>query len=172
MSVLAAPEPTQVLHLDVAGRPLRIELHGDAARAAVGPALGHLETGAPVPEATPFRVWCDDDEVHPLWEPAARGPARLGEQGLAVSRPEPPMLEAFTADGLELWGTASGLAAGDTVAHPPAPPPRRGSRPRARRCCTSVRSRSAGAPRSSWERAEPASPGRGGKWPRRCGDPR
>lgn len=119
MSVFAGAEPTTVLHLDVAGRPLRVEAHGDAASVAVTPALGHLATGRPAGGALPFRVWTDDGDVHPLWEPDARGPARLGDFGLAMSRPEPPMLEVFTPnEGLELWGTRAGLAAGDTIAHP------------------------------------------------------
>jgi hypothetical protein len=107
------------LHLDVAGRPLTIEACDDEAVAAVRPALGHLMTGRRVATATRFRIWCDDERAHPLWEADAPGPLRLGDRGLAMSHPSPAMVELFDPGrGLELWGTRVALAGGDTRAHP------------------------------------------------------
>jgi hypothetical protein len=119
VSIPVTLDPTRVLHLELAGRALRVEAFGAAALDAVTPALAHLETDRPVTAALRYRVWSDDLGVHPLWESDARGPARLGAHGLAMSRPDPPALEVFEPGrGIELWGTRAGLAAGDTRAHP------------------------------------------------------
>jgi hypothetical protein len=107
------------MHLDVAGRPLTVEACGDAALAAVRPALDHLVTGRPTPGATRFRIWSDDHRAHPLWQADPTGPIRLGAAGLAMSQPSPAMLQLFEPGrGLELWGTREALTGADTRAHP------------------------------------------------------
>jgi hypothetical protein len=107
------------MHLAVAGHHLTIETFGDAAAAAVRPALAHLVTEEAAPESTTFRVWCDDRRPHVLWHSEPTGTARLGARGVAMSHPAPAMLELFDpGSGIELWGTREAFAAGDTRAHP------------------------------------------------------
>ncbi len=116
----AQPVPLD-LDLEIAGHALRLTA-GAAAGAAVGPALCHLAArpspGADPRDATPWRCW-ESAAPHPLWRGDAPGPGRLDRTGLVVTRPDPPVVEAFdTLARLEMWGAPGALAGGDVRAHP------------------------------------------------------
>ena len=118
VSAAGAREFPCAIHLDLAGRPLTVNLVDSTAAAAVEPALGR-RVCAQREGAMRMRVWCDEARPHRLWRDDPVGPTRIGTHGLAISRPQPPALEVFDpAVGIELWGTRAGLAAGDTRAHP------------------------------------------------------
>jgi hypothetical protein len=119
----------------VAGRPLRLEAAGTLVADALRPAFAPLAVGAsgrtgddPIADGHPtpggpsepahLRVWVAP-QPPALWDPAPAGPRRAADGGIAVSRPAPAALEAFTApDALVLWGSPAAFASGDVRAHP------------------------------------------------------
>lgn len=105
--------------LAVAGHPLGLDLADAVAADAVGPVLAPLEVSAAGP--APAEVWRihAGDEPPAGWDPAATGACRAPSGAVAVSWPEPPLLESWRpGEGPRLWGTAAAFAHGDVRAHP------------------------------------------------------